>query len=318
MALSKMLRASEKSLCGKGITELCKRILLLLQSTEDIQKMWIQWLHFRFCQTKCSCVSKVASWSWGMSWSGIVLTSEEWYRFGLTWTHGILQPTQLFWGDILSPQLCKRMNKSGIPWWCSDHLEQDLRLNNFADESTWISSLLRSGNAERSGQADRVQTTVPMPVSNHELPQRSEWPKPSILRTGNSWKVPPCSTQDVLCWNILTHAQTSKFEWKDATWTPLLSTGCRISWKSYFTESRVRAMRPRLKSAALSASVLKPNDNAPVALLALVMAKLWLQDCLCTWFLSTISVSSLAWLMPVIQRWQAAGTSQAQVVATSG
>lgn len=37
-----------------------------------------------------------------------------------------------------------------------------------------------------------------------------------------------------------------------------------------------------------------------------------------TWFLSTISVSGLAGWMPVVQRWQAAGTSQAQVVATSG
>lgn len=247
MALSKMLRA--KKSWGKGIAELCKRILLLLQSTvQTIEKNMDPMAALQTFPDKVQLCPKVASWSWKMSWSGIVL-SEKWYRFGQfnldTWNY-------VAYTAVLRRHLCHLI------------FAKECTNPEYHDGVLIISS----------------KTTVPMPVSNHEPPgPRSEWPKPSIWRFGNSWKVQPCSTQEVLK-HIDTCSIWVKFGWKVATWTPLLSTGWRLLWKSYFTGSRARAMRPRLKSAASSASVRKPNDNAPVAL---VMAKLWLQDCFCTY-----------------------------------
>lgn len=243
----------------------------------QLKKIWIQWLHFRLFQTKCS-VSKVASWSWGMS-SGIVLTSEKWYRFGQfnldTWNY-------VAYTAVLRRHLCHLIFAKE----CTNPEYHDgvLIISSKTSESIFFSNEFRTC-WDQGTQKDPVPIGFRPQcqyqwVTMNPLGRGQSYQKPSIWRFGNSWKVQRFNHVPPKCWNILTHARTSKFGWKVATWTQLLSTGWRLLWKSYFTGSRARAMRPRLKSAASSASVRKPNDNAPVAL---VMAKLWLQDCFCTY-----------------------------------
>lgn len=203
----------------------------------------------------------------------------------------------------LSPHLCKRMHQSGIPWWCSDHLEQDLRVKNFANEfrACW----------DQGTQKDQVRPIGFRPqcqcqwVTMKSLSGQSDQSQASEVEILERFNHVPPKT----CWNILTHAQTSKF-WGKLPIEHRYFQRAEVEQGQCDQGSKVLPQAPKYENQmTIHLSHLSPLSR---------LSKLWLRDCFCTWFLSTISVSGLAWLMPVVQRWQAAGTSQAQVVATNG
>ena len=270
-----------KSLCfGKGIAELCKRILLLLQSTvQTIEKNMDPMAALQTFPDKVQCVQ-----------SGLLILRDElirdssdqwsgWYRFGHfnldTWNY-------VAYTAVLRRHLC--------------HLI-------FAKECT---------NPEYHGVLIiSSKTTVPMPVSNEPPGPRSYQSQAEDLEILERFNHVPPNAETY--WHMLEHPSLVEKLPLEHRYFQRAEDSCESHTSQEVEQgqcdqgSKVLPQAPQYENQmTMHLSRLSwPNFDCKTAFVL-------------TWFLSTISVSGLAGWMPVVQRWQAAGTSQAQVVATSG
>ena len=266
-----------------------------------------------FPDFQCS-VSKVASWSWGMSWSGIVLTSEKWYRFGQfnldTWNY-------VAYTAVLRRHLCHLIFAKECT---NPEYHGVLIISSKTSESIFFSNEFRTC-WDQGTQKDPVpigfrpqcqcQWVTMNPLGRGQSDQSQAEDLEILERFNGSTMFHPRGAETY--WHMLEHPSLVEKLPLEHRYFQRAEDSCESHTSQEVEQgqceqgSKVLPQAPQYENQmTMHLSRLSwPNFDCKTAFVL-------------TWFLSTISVSGLAGWMPVVQRWQAAGTSQAQVVATSG